>query len=113
MMMPILTLTLDTEEQTMNIMVDGNPVDNVSEVNIYSYGYDADACLYFSVITTEKVGDVHKLTRFSAKEDPAIQPCIVSGEAKPSKTVAGLVEMPVQTKAQEQFADWFKSTRGR
>ena len=111
--MPILTVTLDTETQAMTLTVDGNPVDNVSEVHVCNYGYDNDPHYSFSVTTAEKIGGVFKMIRLSAKEDPTVKEAIASGEAKPSQAIAGFVEVPAQTKAQEQIAAWHKSTRGR
>jgi hypothetical protein len=112
-MMAILTLTVDTDENTVSLTVDGADVANVGEVNVYNWGSNTEPRFYFSVTTSEQIGGVNKLTRLSAREDPSAKEAIASGIAKASSAHDGFVEYPYPTKAQEQIAEWFQSTRRR
>jgi hypothetical protein len=106
-----LTMTLDTEDQTMTIDVDGQTVANVNEVNVANWGSGDDPKFSFYVTTYEKVGGVHRMTRLMAQESPEAREALADGTAKASASLPGFLEVPAKSKAQEQISAWFKSTR--
>lgn len=108
-----LTLTVDTEDQSIAVDVDGQPVDNINEINICNCGYNGEPKFYFSVTTAEKVGQVHKMTRLMASESPEAKDPLVAAVAKPSVKLPGFIEVPAKTAATKQIEQWFQSTRNR
>ncbi len=106
-----LTMTLDTEDQSMTVDVDGNAVSNVNEVNVANWGSGDKPQFSFSVTTYENIAGVHKMTRLVARESPEGREAIAEGKARASAALAGFVEMPAKTKAQQQIEAWHKFTR--
>jgi hypothetical protein len=106
-----LTVTLDTEDQSVSVDVDGQAVANINEISVSNWGTTDDPRFSFYVQTYERVGGVHRMTRLMAKDSPEATAAAKEGVALAAASLPGMVAAPGRTKAQGQIPEWFRSTR--
>lgn len=110
-MMAKLNISVDTEEQTISVDVDGTGVNKVNEISVMNWGVEDDPRFYFTVSTYEKVGNVYKTTKLMAKESEPARELVKANKAKASE-YEGFVEV-IDTKDAVHNAIYslFKSSR--
>lgn len=69
--MAILTLKVDTVENTLEASVDGTTLDNVRCINVYAYGPQDDLITSFEVSQEQHNGSYHQRVLTTAAEGEA------------------------------------------
>ena len=101
-----IAFSFKTNDKTMTLTVDGKAVANVSEVSVYRSG-EAYQCS-FMTYEEDKANDCVRMTRLFAAESDHAKQAIAAGTGSESKTVAGFVEVPEQSKITRDIAKCFQ-----
>jgi hypothetical protein len=106
-----LIVNIDTETGLGSVEIDGKPVEDVYCIEINNWGESDEPRYHFSVQTSCTEGDVCVHTRLVASEREMARAAVATGEGQPSKTYAGLTEIPAESPTQQAVADFYESIR--
>lgn len=88
-----VNVSINTDDKTCAVDVDGVSVDNIAEFSCYRDDYDEDGKYYFRFATKEKNGKLMKHTYYAGASSKKAQAALNDGLAQKSKKIPGCVEM--------------------
>jgi hypothetical protein len=75
--MAVFTITIDTEENTLEVLQNGTALQDVNNVHISKYqGYDGDQC-NIEVSSSTKDGDISKTVTLYASKRAAVEAFLI------------------------------------
>lgn len=86
-----ITLTVDTEEKSMEVAIDGNTLENVTDFIAYTNEYDGDKPSVSIMQRKDEENGLKSYTRTSTAESKEAKRAIEKGLGKKHNTIAGLV----------------------
>jgi len=105
--MATLEVTINTEEKTMSVKVNGESLDSVQSVSVYNWGYRGDTDPHFSVETGESVDGVNRRVCLTAGKKPDPSETVRASKHK------GVIEVIKESAAAEGLAELLSAYRGR
>ncbi len=95
---------VDTNDKSIVVKVDGDIIKNVIEV----FGFVEDNGFRFSVMTSEKVGDINKITKFIAIGTEEANMAEITGSIIDYDSISGFVGVcDFKTRAQNDIHTFF------